>query len=142
MSSSVDSILVNGPDTIVIDYDNSISDISISYDDQITNISVNEAAPNVTSLSLETGITSLVYAVDGLQGNVVLSNRSVLGTVSPSSGVYSYLVNHSLNVSSPVIAVYNTSNQQIFCDVELVDSNSLYLKSLIDMQNYKVVVQR
>jgi hypothetical protein len=119
-----------------------IDTISINVIDAIQSISVSEAAPQITSIEMETGINSLVYAVNGLQGNVVLTYRENLGSVSSSAGVYSYQILHGLNSSSPIIAVYNVSNEQVFCDVETNGSNSIYLRSLVDMNGYRVVIQR
>jgi len=130
-----------------------IIDIQIEYIDSVTNISIEEiiapidhivleqVIPDIKNIDIYTDVPS-VYSVNMLTGNVILTYYETLGTVSPSFGVYSYSINHNLNFSLPIVAIYNTSNQQVYGDVDIINNNEVEINSLIDLNGYKVVVQR
>lgn len=118
-------------DNIVIEYDNQITDIEIEY--------INE----VTDLVLTIGADAQsVFTVNSLTGNVNLTSLGTLSAGTNVGGVYSHNYNHSLDYNYPVVSVYNSSNQLVISDVEIVDSNNVTIKSAIDLSGYKVVVQR
>lgn len=118
-------------DNIVIEYDNQITDIDIEYVNQITDIVITTGA-DVQS----------VFSVNTLTGAVNLTASEELGSVSPTDGIYTYSYTHNLDYLYPIVSIYNTSNQQVFTDIEISDSNSVTIKSVIDLSGYRVVVQR
>lgn len=131
--NSIDSVSLNIPDLITdisISYDNRISAIDIDYTNEITDI----------VLSLGNDIQS-VYSVNNLTGYITLSASSTLPVVTASQGIYSYQFNHNLNSYIPSITLFNTNNQIVFADIEVLNSNSVTIKALVDLFEYKVVAQ-
>jgi len=116
--------------------------VTVDFSDTPTNITIEETTRQLELIELESGFNNLVYSVNDLQNAVVLTYTSSIGTVSPVSGVYTYTINHNLGYSYPMVIVYNDSNQLIEPEIVLVNSNSIQIKSLIDLNNYRVVVQR
>ena len=118
-------------DNITINYSNSIDAIDIEYTNEIDTI--------VLSLGAD---AQSVFSVNGLTGNVVLTASATLPSVSASLGIYSYTINHNLQHSTPIISLYNLNNNLVISDLELLNANSVKIKSVIDLNGYKVVVQR
>lgn len=118
-------------DNILIEYENQITDIDIEYINDVTDIVI----------TLGADIQS-VFSVNSLTGHVVLTAEGSLTSVSASAGIYSYTFTHGLNYSYPIVTIYNTSNQTVIADVEITDSNSVTIKSVVDLSGYRVVAQR
>lgn len=118
-------------DNIIIEYDNAIQSIGVEYVNEIDNITITLGA-DVQS----------VYSVNNLTGNVTLTYDTTLSNVSASVGVYSYTINHNLNYSTPIVAVYNNNNEMVMADIQVLNSNSVKIKSVINLIGYKVVIQR
>lgn len=118
-------------DNIIIEYNNVIQSIGIEYTNDINNI----------ILSLGADVQS-VYSVNNLTGHITLSASTTLPSVSASLGIYSYSFNHNLNYLFPVVSLYDTNNKIVMADVESVNSNSVTIKSVINLYEYKVVAQR
>lgn len=132
--TDVDSLSLNVPDDVTnisINYENNIDSIDVEYVNEITNI--------VLALGAE---AQSVFTVNNLTGYVTLTASATLPSVSASLGQYIYTVNHSLNYPQPIVALYNTSNEVVLANVELVNSNSVKIKSVVDLSGYKVVMQR
>ena len=127
---------------VTVNVQTGVQAITIDYSNALTNISIEETSRQVEVIELESGFNNLVYSVNGLQEAVVLTYSASMASVSSSSGVYTYTINHNLNYAYPIASVYNTSNELVFPDIELVNSNSIRIKSLVDLSSYKVVVQR
>jgi len=118
-------------DNITINYSNSIDAIDIEYTNEIDTI--------VLSLGAD---AQSVFSVNGLTGNVVLTASATLPSVSASLGIYSYTINHNLQQSTPIISLYNLNNNLVISDLEVLNANSVKIKSVIDLNGYKVVVQK
>jgi len=118
-------------DNISIEYASSPTNISIDFQSQIDNIVVDFG-----------GGSQSVFSVNGLTGLIELTSLKTLGSVSPSNGTYEYTVEHNLNYLYPNISVYTDSNELVFSDIIIEDENTITLSSLIDMEGYKVVIQK
>lgn len=121
----------NEIDNIVINYDNTIDAIDIEYTNEIDTI--------VLSLGAD---AQSVFSVNGLTGNITLTASATLPSVSASLGIYSYTINHNLENSTPIISLYNLNNSLVISDLEVLNANNVKIKSVIDLNGYKVVVQK
>lgn len=121
----------NEIDNIVINYDNTIDSIDIEYTNEIDTI--------VLSLGAD---AQSVFSVNGLTGNITLTASATLPSVSASLGIYSYTINHNLQYNTPIISLYNLNNSLVISDLEVLNANNVKIKSAIDLNGYKVVVQR
>lgn len=122
---------MNEIDNIVINYDNTIDAIDIEYTNEIDTI--------VLSLGAD---AQSVFSVNGLTGNITLTASATLPSVSASLGIYSYTINHNLEHSTPITSLYNLNNNLVISDLEVLNANSVKIKSVIDLNGYKVVVQK
>ena len=132
--TDVDSLSLNLPvdiSNISINYENAIDSIDVEYVNEITDI----------VLALGADVQS-VFSVNNLTGNVVLTASATLPSISASLGLYSYTVNHNLEYVNPIISVYDTSNKIVIADIESINSNSVKIKAVVDLNGYKVVIQR
>lgn len=119
-----------------------IDNINIEYDNQIDSIDI-EYVNEVQSIFLTLGEdVQSVFSVNNLTGNISLTYSEILGPVSPTSGVFSYQINHNLNYLNPIVSVYNSIGRMFIVDVGIFDNNSVIISSLVDLSNYRVVVQR
>lgn len=118
-------------DRITLEYINSIDNIEIDYSQDITNI----------ELSIGQNVQT-VYSVNNLYGDILLTASTTLSSISPVLGIYSYTFNHNLSTSVPIVSIYNSNNKLVITDVEIVNENSVKIDSLIDLNQYKVVVQK
>lgn len=123
--------MLNEIDNIVINYDNTIDAIDIEYTNEIDTI--------VLSLGAD---AQSVFSVNGLTGNITLTASATLPSVSASLGIYSYTINHNLEHSTPITSLYNLNNNLVISDLEVLNANSVKIKSVIDLNGYKVVVQK
>ena len=121
----------NEIDNIIINYDNSIDAIDVEYTNEIDTI--------VLSLGAD---AQSVFSINGLTGNITLTASATLPSVSASLGIYSYTINHNLEHSTPIIFLYNLNNSVVISDLEVLNANSVKIKSVIDLNGYKVVIQR
>jgi len=145
--SIVNSISVNevslSPNIITVSELNDIDTITVDYSNPITSIVLEEVSPQVQLIEVMPGVgLSPVNYVNNLIGNVVLTYTASLTYTPPSSGIYTYPVNHNLHYESPLVMVYNSSNELIDVSVLIIDSDNLNLQSTANMNGYKVVVQR
>jgi hypothetical protein len=108
-----------------------VDNIVIEYINEIDNIVVSVGA-DVQS----------VFSVNTLTGNVNLTSYGTLSSGTASGGIYTHTFTHSLNYDNPIVFLYNTYNQLVFSDVEIIDANNVTIKAAIDLSGYKVVVQR
>ncbi len=132
--NDVDSISLNIPEVIndiTISYENSINDIEIQYVNEITDI----------VLALGSDAQS-VYSVNNLTGYITLTASALLPSISSSIGEYNYFINHNLDYLYPIVSVYNTNNELVISNIQSVNSNSVRINSVIDLNDYKVVIQR
>lgn len=132
--NDIDAISLNVPtdiENISINYENVINDINIEYVNEITDI--------VLSLGAD---TQSVFAVNNLTGYINLTASATLPSISASLGEYNYFINHNLNYLHPITSIYNLNNQLVIADVECINGNSVKIKSMIDLDGYKVVIQR
>jgi hypothetical protein len=136
---SIDS--VDGIDNIVLDIPSDISSIDVNFSQDVDIIVLEEAVPNIQVIEIGT-VFSAVSTVNGLSDNVVLTYITTLSYVSPSSGVYVYTVTHNLGYENPIIMVYNTDNETVIVEHDAIDANTIEIRSLSNMNNFKVVVQR
>ena len=118
-------------ENIVIQYENAVEAINVEYTNEIDTI--------VLTLGAD---AQSVFSVNGLAGNVNLTDTQTLSSISSSAGLYSYTVNHNLGYNPPIVSLYDTNNKLVFSDVEVLNSNSVRIKSVIDLNGYKVVIQR
>ena len=118
-------------DNITINYSNSIDAIDVEYTNEIDTI--------ILSLGAD---AQSVFSVNGLTGNITLTASATLPSVSASLGIYSYTINHNLQYSTPIISLYNLNNILVISDLEVLNANSVKIKSVIDLNGYKVVVQK
>ncbi len=121
----------NEIDNIQVEYINQVDNVLLQYDTTITNI----------ELAIG-GFSQNVVSVNGLFGNVRLTASATLDSISPSAGIYSYRITHDLGNSHVLTSLYNPSNNLVFGEVKILDSASVTINSLIDLTNYKVVIQR
>lgn len=132
--NDIDSISLNIPDNITniaINYENNINDINVEYINEIENIILTLGQDSQT-----------IFSVNNLFGDVNLTTFEVISSVSASSGIYSYTINHNLDYSPPIIAIYDINNESVFADVKVLNSNSVKINSVVDLNGYKVVIQR
>lgn len=121
----------NEIDNIQVEYINQVDNVLLEYDTTITNI---ELAVG--------GFSQNVVSVNGLFGNVRLTASATLGPVTPSAGIYSYPVTHDLRYTQVLTSLYDTNNNLVFGEVRILDSASVTINSLVDLTDYKVVIQR
>lgn len=121
----------NEIDNITIQYDNAVDGINLTYDTTITNI----------ELALG-GFSQNVVSVNGMFGNINLTASATLGSVSPVSGIYTYIVNHNIGYDYVLTDIYDTSNNLVFGDVQVLNSASVTISSAVDLAGYKVIIQR
>lgn len=127
---------------IQIEYTNTIESISIDeVDPAISTILIEEAAPEITLIEVEKDAQA-IYAVNGLIGDVILTASATLTSVSASGGIYSYTLVHNLDYALPTIYVYDSQNRVVYPDTTIIDSDSVIIKSAIDISGYKVVAHR
>lgn len=127
---------------IQIEYANTIESISIDeVDPAISTILIEEAAPEITLIEVEKDAQA-IYAVNGLIGDVILTASATLTSVSASGGIYSYTFIHNLDYALPTIYVYDDQNRVVHPDITVTDSDSVIIKSAIDISGYKVVAHR
>lgn len=125
----------------VVSLDSTVTSINIDVINDIDTVTVFEANPAITTIEIEKNYHP-VLEVDGLVGIITLSYRETLPTVTASSGVYSYTVTHSLNKELVSVMLYNSSNELVIPEFKIIDSNNVQIKSLENISNFKVVVQR
>ena len=121
----------NEIDNIQVEYINQVDNVLLEYDTTITNI----------ELAIG-GFSQNVVSVNGLFGNVRLTASATLESTSPSAGIYSYLVTHDLGYNYVLTSLYDTNSNLVFGEVKILDSASVTINSLIDLTDYKVVIQR
>lgn len=127
---------------ITVDFINQIDNIDISFENSIDNISVSYS-PEITNIQYDAGyLAQNVYSVNGDLGVVTLTYTETLGAVSSSAGYYQYSVNHQLGSNNIVSSVYDDENQVIIPDVIIIDENNVLFKSILDMNGYRVVIQK
>jgi len=155
--------VVDGVDTIAINYDNQVTsmtvtevrpevqiiqsispldEISIGYDDQVTSITVTEVMPQIQVINVDAGEATLIYSVNDLIGSVNLTYKEVLSYVQQQGGIYTYQVSHNLNYDTPMVMVYNNENDVVVTEVEIVDNNTINVISTGNLNGFRVVVQR
>lgn len=127
---------------VTVTVSNSVDTIAVEYSNSPSVITIQETTRDIEVIELESGFNNLVYSVNDLQGVVALTYSASLGSVTPVSGVYTYTASHNLNYAYPITSVYNTSSELVFPEIELVNSNVVLIKSLVDLNSYRVVVQR
>jgi len=127
---------------VTVTVSNSVDTISVEYSNAPTVITVEETARQIEVIQLESGFNNLVYSVNDLQGVVSLTYSASLGSVSPVSGVYTYTASHNLNYAYPMVSVYNSSDELVFPEIVIINSNTVRIVSLADLNSYRVVVQR
>lgn len=127
---------------VTVTVSNSVDTIAVEYSNSPSVITIQETTRDIEVIELESGFNNLVYSVNDLQGVVVLTYSASLGSVTPVSGIYTYTASHNLNYAYPITSVYNTSSELVFPEIELVNSNVVRIKSLVDLNSYRVVVQR
>lgn len=121
----------NEIDNINIEYSNLIDQVNLEYDTSITNIELAIA-----------GFSQNVVSVNGMFGNVNLTESATLGSVSPSAGIYQYIVDHNIGYDYVLTSIYDQNNNLVQADVKILDSASVTINSVIDLTDYKVVIQR
>lgn len=121
----------NEIDNINIEYSNLIDQVNLEYDTSITNIELAIA-----------GFSQNVVSVNGMFGNVNLTASATLGSVSPSAGIYQYTVDHNIGYDYVLTSIYDPNNDLVQADVKILDSASVTINSVIDLTDYKVVIQR
>ena len=121
----------NEIDNIQVEYINQVDNVVLEYDTTITNI----------ELAIG-GFSQNVVSVNGLFGNVRLTASATLGIVTPSAGMYSYSVAHDLGYNHVLTSLYDTNDNLVFGEVKILDSASVTINSLINLTDYKVVIQR
>lgn len=121
----------NEIDNINIEYSNLVDEIALTYDTTITNI----------ELALG-GFSQNVVSVNGMFGNINLTSSATLGSVSPSGGIYTYIVDHNIGYDYVITSIYDTLNNLVIGDLKVLDSASVTISSAIDLEGYKVVIQR
>lgn len=126
---------------VTVNVETGVQAITVNYADSPTNITIEETVRDIEVIQIDNGF-NLVYSVNGLQGLVDLTYSASLGSVTPTSGVYTYTASHNLNYAYPIVSVYNTSNELVAPQIELVNGNVVRIKSLVDLNSYRVVVQR
>lgn len=127
---------------VTVTVSNSVDTISVEYSNAPTVITVEETARQIEVIQLESGFNNLVYSVNDLQGVVNLTYSASLGSVSPVSGVYTYTASHNLNYAYPMVSVYNSNNELVSPEIVIINSNTVRIESLVDLNSYRVVVQR
>lgn len=143
--SDVESIEIteyNSIDSISLSIPDDVSAIQLSYSPEITDIAI-DYVNEITNIRLDIGeAVQSVYSVNNLTGTINLTYSQTLGASTASGGVYLNNVSHNLDYSLPIVFLYNQSNQLVFSNVSITDSNNVTIKSAIDISGYKVVVQR
>ena len=127
---------------VTVTVSNSVDTISVEYSNAPTVITVEETARQIEVIQLESGFNNLVYSVNDIQGVVSLTYSASLGSVSPVSGVYTYTASHNLNYAYPMVSVYNSNNELVSPEIVIINSNTVRIESLVDLNSYRVVVQR
>lgn len=126
---------------IEVEVDSGIDQITLdiaSYQDAIT---LEQIIPDIQVIEITTGISG-VSAVNGLTGNARLTYETTLSYISPVNGIYEYPIAHELGYENIVLVVYNTDNEAVMVEYDCIDANNVTVKSLSNMNNFKVVVQR
>ena len=118
-----------------------IQQISVDVLNTVQEVVIDRVSDEIRTIDLGAGFQNLVTSVNSRVGAVVLSYSTTLSSASPVSGVYSYTINHNLNSSNILAMVYNDSNQLVMTEISIINSNSISISSLVDLSNYKVVVQ-
>lgn len=136
---SLDS--VDTVNQIVIDLQSEIDSINVTVDSGVDQISVESVDEPIQVIEVST-IFSAVSSVNILSGDVVLTYEETLSYVSPSGGVYEYTISHNLGYENVVPVVYNTNNETVIVEHDAIDVNTMIIKSMSNMNNFKVVVQR
>ena len=127
---------------VTVTVSNSVDTIAVQYSNSPSVITIQETTRDIEVIELESGFNNLVYSVNDLQGVVSLTYSASLGTVTPDTGVYTYTASHNLSYSYPMVMVYNTNNELVLPQIDIINSNVVRIKSLIDLNSYRVVVQR
>jgi len=118
-----------------------IDQISVDMSDPVTQIELSDISTNIQVVEISTSF-SAVESVNQLSGDITLTYVEVLTYVSPSGGIYTYTINHNLNYETPIVMVYNTDNESVIVDHDVIDTNTIEVRSLSNMNNFRVVVQR
>ena len=126
---------------ITLDVQSDVDSINVNVDSGVDQITVENVDDPVQVIEIST-IFSAVSSVNGLSGDVVLSYEETLTYVSPASGIYSYTVTHNLGYENVIPMVYNIDNETVVVEHDAIDSNTIVIKSMSNMNNFKVVVQR
>lgn len=136
---SIDNI--DSVDQIVVDIQSEVDSINVTVDSGVEQITVENIDEPIQVIEVST-IFSAVSSVNVLSGDVVLTYQETLSYVSPSGGIYEYTISHNLGYENVVPVVYNTNNETVIVEHDAVDVNTIIIKSMSNMNNFKVVVQR
>lgn len=136
---SLDNVdLVN---QITLDVQSDIDSINVNVSSDVDQITIENVDEAVQVIEVST-IFSAVSSVNGLSGDVVLTYEETLSYVSPVSGIYSYTITHNLGYENVIPIVYNIDNETVIVEHDAIDLNTIIIKSMSNMNNFKVVVQR
>lgn len=127
---------------VTVNVSSGVQAITVDFNTTPTNITIQEISRDIEIIEVESSFSNLVYSVNDLQGVISLTHSASLGSATPVSGLYTYTASHNLNYQYPLVMVYNNNGQLVAPEIELVDSNVIRIKSLVDLNSYRVVVQR
>jgi len=126
---------------IALDVQSDIDSIDVNVDLGVDQITVENVDAPVQVIEVST-IFSAVSSVNGLTGDVVMTYIETLSYTSPVNGIYSYTITHNLGYENVIPVVYNIDNETVIVEHDAIDSNTIVIKSMSNMNNFKVVVQR
>jgi len=126
--------------SVTVEVINAIDSIEIQYTNSIDNITLSEVRPQINVIELQTAFAPL-QSVNGYIGNPYFTASSLLGAVSPVGGIYTYSISHNLRHENPLVMLYNASNEIVSAEISASASDTVFVKSLIDLNGYKVVMQ-
>lgn len=126
--------------TVVVEMADTIDSIAIEYINSVDTIVVSAPELPFSAIDIQRCFAPLL-SVNGYTGDPYFTASTTLGVVSPVSGVYSYNFTHGLHYANPVVMLYNSNNETVSGMVTASGSETVNIKSLIDLNGYKVVVQ-
>lgn len=126
---------------ILVDIGSDVDQIDVTVNNEVDQINIEDVASAIQVVEVST-IFSSVSSVNSLTGDVVLSYIETLSYVSPVGGIYTYTISHNLGYENPLVMVYNTDNETVEAEHDAINVNTIAIKSLSNMNNFKVVVQR
>jgi hypothetical protein len=126
---------------VTVNVQNGVQAITVNYSNSPDIITIGEVSRQIELVQLDTSFNN-VYSVNDLLGAVNITYSASLGVVNPASAVYTYTASHNLGYSYPMVMVYNTSNELVLAQIDVVNSNVVRIESLVDLNSYRVVVQR